>query len=139
MKVKLKWDTQIKHLKKREINEVVWETFYYCRNVLGMRPRGNVYPYLQIYPKKKSEFYGEYSPFLHLVEIYAGNCDTLRRLVDTVIHEYTHSCQGWLGVKYPAYSQKFGYRNNPFEIEARRVAKESRTGCIKHLQSIFNG
>lgn len=138
MKVKLKWDTQIKDLTKRDINEVAWEIFYYCRNVLKMKPRGNVYPYLHIYPRKRTESYGEYSSAIHLVEIYAAECDTLRRFVDTVIHEYTHSCQGWVGVKYSSYTRKFGYRNNPFEIEARRVAKENRTGCIKHLQSIFN-
>ncbi len=138
MKVELKWDTQIKDLSKKEINEVVGEIFYYCRNILKMKPRGNVYPYLRIYPRKKTECYGEYSSFLHLVEIYPSGCETLRRLVDTAIHEYTHSCQSWIGVHYSSYNKKFGYRKNPFEIEARKVAKENRTACIKHLQEIFN-
>ena len=138
MKEKLKWDTEIKSLTKRQLNQIGGEIFYYCRNILKMKPRGNVYPYLHIYPRKKSECYGEYSSFIHLVEIYAGECDTLRRFVDTVIHEYTHSCQGWVGVKYSAYNRKFGYRMNPFELEARRVARENRTKCIQFLQEKIN-
>jgi hypothetical protein len=138
MKIKLKWDTEIKGLNKNQLNEIAGEIFYYCRNILKMKPRGNVYPFLRIYPRKRSECYGEYSSFLHLIEIYAGECDTLRRFVDTVIHEYTHSCQRWVGVRYIAYNQKFGYRKNPFEVEARRVARESRTGCIQFLRGRFN-
>jgi len=103
-----------------------------------MKPRGNVYPYLHIYPRKRSECYGEYSSFPHAIEIYAAECDTLRRFVDTIIHEYTHSCQGWVGVRYSAYNREFGYRNNPFEIEARKVARETRTDCIRFLRERFN-
>ena len=51
--MQLKWDTEIKGLTKRELNKIGWEIFYYCRNVLKMKPRGNVYPYLHIYPRKK--------------------------------------------------------------------------------------
>lgn len=138
MKVKLKWDTEVSSLSKTVINEIAWEIFYYCRNVLEMRPRGNVYPCLHIYPRKKSDDYGEYSSLLHLVEIYANECDTLRKFVDTTIHEYTHSCQGWVGVRYSSYNKKFGYRKNPFEVEARKISRENRTSCIKHLQIIFN-
>ena len=137
MRDNLKWDTQIKGLTKREMYALGWEIFYYCRNVLKMKPRGNVYPILHIYPRKRTESYGEYSSSIHLVEIYAAECDTLRRFVDTVIHEYTHSCQGWVGVNYSAYNRKFGYYKNPFELEARKVARENRTSCIKHLQETF--
>jgi hypothetical protein len=137
MRDNLKWDTQIKGLTKREMYALGWEIFYYCRNVLKMKPRGNVYPYLHIYPRKRTESYGEYSSSIHLVEIYAAECNTLRRFVDTVIHEYTHSCQGWVGVNYSAYNRKFGYYKNPFEIEARKVARKNRTSCIKYLQGVY--
>lgn len=134
MKVNLKWDTDIRDLSKQDIHALVWETFRYCRKVLKMEPRGRVYPSLHIYPRKSSDAYGEYSPYLHLVEIYSSECDTLRRLIDTVIHEYTHSCQRWLTSRYFS----LGYNKNPFEVEARRVARENRTSCIKHLQKVFN-
>ena len=111
-----------------EVNEIVWEIFYYCRNVLRMKPRGNVYPYLRIYPRKRTECYGEYSSFLHLVELYPSECESLRRLVDTTIHEYTHSCQSWIGVHYSTYTQKFGYKNNPF---VRSLI------CVSHFSLTF--
>jgi hypothetical protein len=138
MKQKIKWDSQIDKFSKEDLYALGNEIFYYCRNVLKLKPRGGVYPILWIRPKKKSQAYGEYCPFLHSVEIFASECDTLRRFVDTVIHEYVHSCQAWIGVRYVIQSEKVGYKKNSFEVEARRIAKEERTGCITHLKEIFN-
>jgi len=138
MGIKLKWDTEIDGLTKDSLYEIANEVFYYCRNVLKLKPRGGVYPILWIRPRKKSRSYGEYCPFLHSVEIYAAECDTLRRFVDTVMHEYVHACQPWIGVRYTVQSEKVGYRKNPFEIEARTIALRERTECVKHLMEIFN-
>lgn len=138
MKERIKWDTRIDKLSKVELYALGDEIFYYCRNILKLKPRGGVYPILWIRPKKKSKSYGEYCPFLHSVEIFAAECDTVRRFVDTMIHEYVHSCQPWIGVRYVVQSEKVGYRKNPFEIEARKIAKEKRTGCLNHLKEVFN-
>jgi hypothetical protein len=135
--VKLKWNTKTQDLSKEDLYSLGFEIFYYCRNVLGMKPKGNAYPYLHIYPKKKAKCYGEYSSYIHLVEIYPSQCHNLRMFVDTVIHEYTHSCQSWFGKRYSSYTREFGYYNNPFEVEARKVARENRTACLKHLQKVF--
>ena len=138
MKQKIKWDSPIEKFTKADLYALGDEIFYYCRNVLRLKPRGGVYPILWIRPKKKTHSYGEYCPFLHSVEIFSSECDTIRRFVDTVVHEYVHSCQPWIGVRYTVHSKKFGYKKNPFEVEARKIAKEGRTGCIKHLMETFN-
>lgn len=138
MKAKIKWDTEVSDFKKVELHALGEEIFRFCRKELRMKPRGGVYPYLFIRPRKRVMRYGEYSPCLHLVEIFAGECENLRRFVDTVIHEYVHACQPWIGVRYSVYSSKFGYKKNPYEIEANRVAKNSRTKCIQHLKEKFN-
>jgi len=138
MKTKIKWDADVSDFRKGELNALGEEIFKYCRNNLGLKPRGGVYPYLIIRPRKKTKNYGEYSSFLHLVEIFAGGCENLRRFVDTVIHEYVHACQPWIGVRYSVYSSSFGYKKNPFEVEANRIARENRTKCIQHLKEKFN-
>lgn len=138
MGIKLKWDTKIDSLSKGSLYEIADAVFYYCRSVLKLKPRGGVYPLLWIRPKKKSDSYGEYCPYLHTVEIYAAECETLRRFVDVVIHEYVHACQPWIGVRYTVQSEKVGYRKNPFEVEARGIAKRERTACIKYLMETFN-
>ena len=137
MKGRIKWDTPIEAFTKKETEELVMEIFYFCRKSLGMIPRNGSYPLIWIRPRKKSGSFGEYSPHMHMIEIFSAECESLRRFVDTVIHEYTHACQPWIGVRYTAYSKKFGYQKNPFEIEARRVAKENRTECLKHLSNVF--
>ncbi len=138
IKQKIKWDSPIKKFTKAELYSLGDEIFYFCRNVLKLKPRRGVYPILWIRPKKKSNSYGEYCPFLHTVEIFTSECDSVRRFVDTVIHEYVHSCQPWIGVRYTVHSKKFGYQKNPFEVEARTTAKERRTKCISHLKKMFN-
>ena len=138
MKTKIKWDTPIEKFKKWELYALGEAIFNFCRREVGLSPRGGAYPCLFVHPRKKSKCYGEYCPSLHMVEIYAGECENLRWFVDTVIHEYVHSCQPWIGVRYSALSSKVGYRKNPFEIEARKVAKETRTKCIQFLREKFN-
>ncbi len=137
-KTEIKWDTPVDSFRKWELNALGEEIFKYCRNNLGLKPRGGVYPVLMVRPRKKTRNYGEYSPYFHMVEIFSGECENLRRFVDTVIHEYVHSCQPWIGVRYSVYSSKFGYKKNPFEIEANRIARENRTKCIQFLRRKFN-
>jgi hypothetical protein len=57
--------------------------------------------------------------------------------ISTVIHEFAHSCQRFISMRYEAASEKHGYNNNPFEVEARKIAKENRTACLNHLQKVF--
>lgn len=137
MAPKLKWNTPVTKLPPGTLELISLEIFRYCRNVLKMKPRGGVYPSLVIFPRKYPNLYGQYIFYSHQIEIYPRRCKTLRRFVDTVIHEYVHSCQPWIKSRYSAQSQEFGYRKNPYEVEARRIAKEERTKCIRHLNSIF--
>lgn len=135
--VKLKWNTEISEFKTAELYMLVDEIFKFCRNEIGLIPRNRVYPQLIIRPRKESENCGEYCPTSHLIEIYAAECPNLRWFVDTVIHEFTHSCQRFISVRYQSASQKHGYSKNPFEVEARKIARENRAACIEHLQKIF--
>jgi len=55
-------------------------------------------------------------------------------LIDTVIHEYRHHLQFDKKVLEQDYDKKLkevGYWNNPFEIDARKVALQHRETCLK--------
>lgn len=55
-------------------------------------------------------------------------------------HELTHVRQcrrtGWalFILKYAYYTAKHGYRNNPYEIEARQAASRLRRQQLRHLE-----
>jgi hypothetical protein len=133
----MKWDTDIKTFTTPKQRKIVLEIMYWCVEELGMSPRLKRLPDLKLINKADSEMYGEYLSGAHKIIIYPDEQQNLRRLVDTVIHEFTHSCQRFISVRYNAASEKYGYKKNPFEVEARKVAKENRTDCLKHLQKVF--
>ena len=37
--------------------------------------------------------------------------------------------------RYGHYTNKYGYRNNPLEIDSRDFAKKNTMSCIKYLES----
>lgn len=133
----LKWNTDIKTLTTSKQRKMVIEIINWCVNELGMEPRLKRIPEVKLINKADTGLYGEYLSGAHKVFIYPDEQENLRRLVDTTIHEFTHSCQKFISVRYQAASEKHGYNNNPFEVEARKIAKENRTACLRHLQRIF--
>ena len=134
---KMKWNTDIKTYTTPKQRKIVLEIMNWCVDELGMSPRLKRFPDLKLINKANSELYGEYFSGAHKILIYPDEQQNLRRLVDTVIHEFTHSCQRFISVRYDAASAKHGYDKNPFEVEARKVARENRTACLKHLQKVF--
>jgi len=134
---KIKWNTDIQGYTTLKQRKIVLEILKWCASELEITPRFGKSPEVKLVNKACSELYGQYLSGKHRILIYPDEQEHLRRLVDTVIHEFTHSCQRFITVRYEAASRRYGYRNNPFEVEARLVAKKNRTACLKHLQKIF--
>jgi hypothetical protein len=134
---KIKWDTDIKGFTTHKQRKIVLEILKWCVYELGMNPRLKKMPEVKLTNKANSGLYGQYLSGKHVILIYPDEQEHLRRLIDTVIHEFTHSCQTFISVRYESASEKHGYNNNPFEVEARKVALENRTACLKHLQKVF--
>jgi hypothetical protein len=59
---------------------------------------------------------GEYDPQDHAIFIYYNNIDNVKELLQTIIHEWTHSLQP-LTSKWKEYNNVV-YSRNPFEREA---------------------
>lgn len=59
---------------------------------------------------------GEYDPQEHTIFIYYKNISTVKELLQTIIHEWTHSIQP-LASKWKEYNEVV-YSRNPYEREA---------------------
>ena len=134
---KMKWNTDIKNYTTPKQRKIVLEITNWCVSELGMETRLKRMPEIKLINRACTGLYGEYHSGTHKILIYPDEQENLRRLVDTVIHEFTHSCQKFISRRYEAASEKHGYNDNPFEVEARKIAKENRTACLNHLQKVF--
>ena len=63
-----------------------------------------------------------YDASINEISIKITGHRTLKNLVRTFIHEYVHYLQPEQGGWYDRYDKKFGYDNNPYEIEAYYIS-----------------
>ena len=67
----------------------------------------------------------------------------LLELTDTIIHEYIHHLQFQKKSTEKDYNKKFteiGYWNNPYEVNARKLAKQNRNDCLRWvMDQLFEG
>lgn len=75
--------------------------------------------------------YGEYCQRNNWLTINIKSCVNIRDIVSTTIHEYTHLIQDL------KHYNKFGYDDNPFEIEARENEKKYTSKCWKEIRKII--
>lgn len=109
----------------------------WCAENLGiMPPRTKILPEIQVayYPNKS--MHGVYFSSSKTIRVYVNNHDSLDKLTDTIIHEYVH----YLDLRnsnhqksYNKFSNELGYENNPFEINARKIAKKNCRSCMQAL------
>lgn len=72
--------------------------------------------------KRVKYMLGEYME--RVIKIYVHNCKSYTEVIRTVIHEYTHYIQMPKlsdNSKYCKLDEKYGYIDNPFEVEARNA------------------
>lgn len=89
----------------------------WCRNNMGSNNKKKYQ--LETYYFKSYEGdtdMGEYDPQEHAIYIYYNNIDNVKELLQTIIHEWTHSLQP-LTSKWREYNGTV-YSRNPFERAA---------------------
>ena len=88
------------------------------------------------YPNKK--FGGKFQSFNKQIIIYIHPDLKLIDLTDIIIHEYVHHIQFSMESTEQDYNKmlvKNGYWNNPFEVQARKLAQQHRKECLKWILS----
>jgi hypothetical protein len=92
---------------------------------------------LKYYTHKKIA--GLYISSSNECQIYINNNLTLREITNTVIHEYVHSLQRnkTFDKMYEKHQREIGYEKNPFEVEARDIAKKYEKECLIWVCSVL--
>lgn len=88
---------------------------------------------LKIYYYRNKKFLGFFHCYNKQIVIYITPDLNLLELTDTIIHEYVHHLQFERKSNEKDYYKKLaeiGYWDNPYEVEARKIAKTNRRNCL---------
>lgn len=125
------------------INEILKKkyatlTFKWCKKNLGKPRRKKKVKFLVskkiIYydETEKEKLYGHYILEKNKIIIYIKVCKTIKDIVSSVIHEYTHYLQP--NYKHLLYLKNYTYKKNPFEIEAKKNEILYTDICLKEIK-----
>ena len=87
---------------------------------------------VMIYNSPTHMVYGQYCDKNHWLSINLHTSNTVKDLVKTTIHEYTHVCQDLK--EYALMNKQVGYDNNPLEVEARYNEETYYTNCWRSIK-----
>ena len=126
------WDLNVPYTK------LVKEIITFSGEIL-LKEKIKYYPSFEIKYYKSKKMMGCYDGSQDHITIYLKNHNDIPSIVDTVLHEVAHHIQNKSKKKefkrYGHYTNKYGYRNNPLEIDSRDFAKKNTMSCIKYLES----
>jgi|688.fasta_scaffold216507_2 hypothetical protein len=79
-------------------------------------------------------------PKSHECIIYDNSHQTILQVTNSVIHEYVHARQRnkQFSKQYEQFQQEVGYDKNPYEVEAREVAKKYEKECMNSILGEFS-
>lgn len=86
-----------------------------------------------VYNSPTHEVYGQYCDRNNWMTINLFNCNTVKDIVKTTIHEYTHYCQDLK--EYSLMTKQKGYDKNPLEVEARYNEDMYYTNCWRSIKN----
>lgn len=110
----------------------------WCHGNLGNSNKSKPNLTLKYYPHKKLA--GIFISSSNECQIYIHNHQTLIEITNTVIHEYVHSLQRskTFDKLYEKHQREIGYEKNPFEVEARDIAKKYEKECLIWICSLLH-
>jgi hypothetical protein len=93
----------------------------WCRTNLGVNNRKKYAPVWYVHKGYEDKICGEYDDTDNEVHIYWDQCEDVRELIETCIHEWTHQLQP---IKTKYYKYPGSYSRNPYERQARYNEKK---------------
>lgn len=91
---------------------------------------------LKLHYYKHRKYGGWYVFDSKMIRIYVYDDLSLIDLVDAVIHEYTHHLQFEKKNSKQDFHKllnEVGYWDNPYEVEARKIAYQNKKACLKWI------
>jgi hypothetical protein len=108
----------------------------WCRTNLGVNRRKKYEPLWYIHKGYEDKVCGEYDDTDNEVHIYWDQCEDVRELIETCIHEWTHQLQP-ITSKY--YKYPGSYSRNPYERQARYNEKKYTPILWDNIKYKVNG
>lgn len=84
-----------------------------------------------------NKYYGMYDYTSKTIKLYKKSCSGMLGYVRTFVHEYAHAKQKGLAKNYTAYHFKYGYWNNPYEVDARKKEGTYRSVIWKEAKRLY--
>ena len=115
----------------------VQKVYEWCKKKYGRSKYNGRYPDIVF---KKSDYYsgedwGYYDEIDKVIFVSKDKHETLRDLVHTIIHEYTHYLQSMY--HYKILSLYLEHHENPLEIQAESIADRDVDECLNYLKSSY--
>jgi len=123
--------TPISRLGRQPTVRIANMALRWCERELGVNNRKKYKPVWTVRKGDVPDLCGEYDDEDNEVYVYWDNCDTVRELIQTCIHEWTHQLQP-IRTKY--YKYPGSYSRNPYEREARRNEDKYTKECWTHIK-----
>ena len=111
----MKWKLNSLLRERKDVVRIGKMAETWCRNHMGENNKKQL-KILVTYWKGWDTDMGQYDPQEHGIFIYYKNIDNVKELLQTIIHEWTHSLQP-LTSKWKEYNET-AYSRNPFERAA---------------------
>jgi len=126
----LKTNTQDLPLKK--VKEISSLTLMYCIAKFGVHKYKKV-PTISVINNPDRKYYGMFVCGTNKIVINRAHAFSVKLLVQTILHEYTHYLQNMN--EYKLVLKKVGYNKHPYEVEARNNEKHY-TEVFKQLKQL---
>jgi hypothetical protein len=127
----MKWKLSSAVKERKDVVRIGRMAETWCRQNMGQNNKKQL-GIIVSYWKGWDTDMGEYDPQDHAIFIYYNNIDNVKGLLQTIIHEWTHSLQP-LTSKWKEYND-VAYSKNPFERKAYASEKlyTDMWAVIKH-------
>ena len=87
---------------------------------------------VMVYNSHTHEVFGQYCERNNWLTINLYDCPTVKDIIKTTIHEYTHYCQDLK--EYSVMTKQVGYDKNPLEVEARLNEDTYYKNCWRSIK-----
>jgi hypothetical protein len=84
-----------------------------------------------------NKYFGLYDYESKTIKLYKKSCSGMLGYLRTFVHEYAHAKQKGLAKNYTAYHFKYGYWNNPYEVDAREKEGAYRSVIWKEAKKLY--
>lgn len=119
-----------------ELNEFFDWVLHWCTKKFG-KVKGKSVPQIEWEWNdrryQKYNMLGEYDKEDNIISLRVQGHRNIYNLANTIIHEYVHYLQPTHGNWYERYDAKWGYTNNPYEIEAFWIGDTYAVECTKEV------